>query len=364
MRVIAPTIRITLALSILTLNACKKEPDPKKDATPVVVPDQYVFDNIDISKQEKLLLQLTEMMVYVKTAHQEGVSLDPAVLKAMFENTGGNANGNFSFSSTVNIKDNCNPDHVASINSHFSTAAEASTSTDPASNGVAGRITSTDGKTILVDETGSECAQRIEKTIMASMMYYQVATELLSEGALEVDNETVISGSGTAMQHQWDEAWGYFGADATFPIETSVATYWAKYAKSRDALLSTATDLAYAFKEGRQAIVVERYDVRDENRAKIITAWELTLAGTAIHYINEAINNFADDYTRNHVLSEAYTFVEGLSNNPESTISMTQIDQVLTKVGTNHYEASTEKLQAARDQLAEIYNLKEIKTSL
>jgi len=71
-----------------------------------------------------------------------------------------------------------------------------------------------------------------------------------------------------------------------------------------------------------------------------------------------------DDLIRNHVLSEAHVFVKNLFYNPERRISDAQMDQVIDLIGTNFYQANSDDLQVARDVLAEIYDVEDIKSAL
>ena len=356
------TIKVSfcLFLGLTALNACKDDPivfeDPK---LPVLVPESYNFENVSFSGQTARLNQLSELSLYVKTAHVRGVSLDVEVMRAMFENTNDDGDGNFTFSAAKQLKNKCFGPDQSLIDAYFVRAAEISLTAEYGSSGVPGRVYSGDSSEMrLFDENGWEYAQFIEKGIMGAVLYYQATSNYLIDEQLDVDNETVEVGEGTVMQHHWDEAYGYFGAPIEFPESVKDVRYWAKYCVTRDSRLGTITSLGEAFRRGRQAINVYRYDVRDEARDDIRESWELVCAATAIHYINVALDNMADDYDRNHALSEAYVFIQNLKYNEDKAITNDQIDEALGLIGVNFYDATINGLKAAREKVAGVYEIK------
>ncbi|GAB5539321.1 MAG: DUF4856 domain-containing protein [Salibacteraceae bacterium] len=357
---------LLFASAIVSVSCNRNNPDDD-DAlpTPLVIPATYSFENVSYSGQTERLNQTEELSAYVKTAHQDGVELDLQVMKAMFENTDDNGNGHFTFSSTKQLKDKCFEPDQALIETYFKDAVTASQSTEPGSNGVAGRILSEDGtESRLYDANGFEPAQLIEKTIMGAVFYYQATSVYLGADKMNVDNDSIVDGEGTEMQHHWDEAYGYFGATTDFPANTEDVRFWAKYCVGRDALIGSNDKLSEALIRGRASLVADRMDKRNEAIEDVRAEWELVCAATAIHYLNGGVSNLANDYDRNHELSEAYAFVYGLKYNEGKVISNAQIDEVLALIGDNLYEVSSENLTAARDQLAEIYDLTDVKSLL
>lgn len=347
----------------LLLASCRENTYPDPEPLPVIVPETYGFQNVDLSAQGTLIRQLEELVTYVKTANEWGVTLDLAVLDDMFANKGGNGGGNFSFTSEEQLEELCFGAHRALIRSYFEVAVAASQSNNPASDGVAGRMTNgTEHR--LVDEYGVEFAEYIEKSIMGAVFYYQVMGVHLADEAMDADNVTVTEGRGTEMQQHWDQAYGFLGVTTEFPENTEDAKFWGKYCVGRDAVLGTVDELGYAFRQGRKAINIGRYDVRDEAIDKISAAWEKVAAGSAIHFLNAAIEGVSDDFARNHFLSEGTAFITSLYYNPKKTITETQLLELQFLIGSNFYEATTEKLVPARNRLAEIYGLEEVQTEL
>lgn len=350
---------------LISFSSCDEQTAFDTPIVPVEVPDLYSFENVNYSGQRTRLDQLDEMMKYIETGNEKGVALDVSVMQAMFENTNGNANGNFTFTSVKQLKDQCFAPDQAVLEGYFQAISDVSFTDQSAWNGQAGRISSSTGENYrMFNENGWEYAEMIEKTIMGAVFYYRATSVYLTDEGMDVDNNEIIPGEGTAMEHHWDEAYGYFGASDSFPAEVEHARYWAKYCNRRDAYLSTNESISFAFRQGRQAMKVQRYDVRDEALEKIKLEWERVIAGSAIHYINESIANMSDDYTRNHTLSEAYAMVNCLFYNDEKSISQNEIDSVKGLIGENFYEVTLEGLQAARDKLAEIYDMNGAKSLL
>ena len=356
---------VVALMSVVCFSSCDEQTEFDTPIIPVVAPDLYVFDNVNYDGQRTRLNQLDEMMTYIETGNQKGVALDVDVMQAMFENTNGNANGNFTFSSVKQLKDQCFELDQSIVEGYFQAVSDVSFTDQSAWNGQAGRVSSSTGENYrMFDENGWEYAEMIEKTIMGAVFYYRATSVYWTDEGMEVDNEEIIAGEGTAMEHHWDEAYGYFGASDSFPNEVEKARYWAKYCNRRDPYLATNTSMGLAFRKGRQAIKVQRYDVRDEAMETVKMEWERVIAGSAVHYINESIANMSDDYTRNHTLSEAYAMVNCLFYNVDRSISLNEINAIKADIGTNFYEVTLEGLQAARDKLAEIYDMNGAKTLL
>lgn len=351
-----------LSFALMTLSSCNDE-EPTITVS-YTVPEIYAFQNVDFSGQTTRISQLEEMMEYVEGAIESKDPISGQSLIDMFENNNENGGGNFSFSSNKMLSDKCFGPHVSKIEEYFDRIEAISAEQKVASNGTAGYSESNAGSIRLYDENGMELSEFIEKGIMGAVFYYQATGVYLESEKMNVDNENVIEGEGTAMQHHWDEAYGYLGVDLSFPQNVDNLRYWGVYCNRRNDLIGSNEALSEAFRRGRAAINVNLLEDRDAAIVDVRKQWELVAAATIIHYLNEAIDNIGDDHIRNHVLSEGYVFIEGLFYNPQKTISNSEIDEVLAKIGTNFYEVNTQDLQSARDQLSTIYGLENIKSAL
>lgn len=349
-------------LVAISLTSCEKDDNDDSYS----VPTTYSFDNASYSGQTSRLNMLEEMTAYMKTGNTAGTTVDASTLKGMYANDG------FTWTSDALVNDQptkqLKSKTVVGQDVYFENwmdkLADASQSTTEGANGIAGVVSSNDGtKTYLFDANGYEPTQIIEKGLMGAVFYYQGTSVYLSDEKLEVENDVNEEGKDyTAMQHHWDESFGYFGAPVELNsgnIDDLSLRFYAKYsAKAHDGGLGTVDAIMQdGFTKGRVAIDNKDYDTRDAAIVTIRNEWETVLTTTGLHYINEAIDNYADDALRNHQLSEAYAFIRSLKYNSAKRITDDQVDAVLAKMGANFYETSTTDLDAARTELAAIYGL-------
>lgn len=355
------SILLIIALTSV-FTGCKDEPE-ELDPT-YSVPATYSFENVSYSGQTDRLNQLESLSTYIKSANEGTVVLDAQRLKDMYANKDDNGGGHFGFTSSKQLKSKTFEPQQAVIEDYFDKVALVSASTVAGENGQAG--SSTNGsKTYLFDENGWEYAQLIEKGLMSACYYYQITSVYLSNDRVgnSVDNETVEPGKGTDMEHHWDEAFGYLGMEPDYP-SNDATRFLGKYIADRNEVLGVADKLINAFIAGRAAISNKDYVEKDAQRTIIKKELERVIAGTAIHYLNGAMADFGDDVLRNHQLSEAWAFVDALFYNSDKTIVSSELDGLKLLIGDNLYEATILNLTAARDQLALLMDLEDVKTQL
>lgn len=358
----------TLLGLIVTLAACSDDEqimDPTYE-----VPVSYNFENVDYSGQTQRLGMLLELKSYMSTSVSEQAILDEDKMKAMYANDASAAGFAGTYDASKQLKNKTFEQEQTTIESWIENLALASTSTEAGSEGTAGIVSSLNGaKSYLVGPTGLEYLQLIEKGIMGACFYYQATTVYLGADRMNVDNTTVTDGQGTKMEHHWDESFGYWGVPTDFPANTDGVIFWGDYTNDRDAILGVNQKLMDAYLLGRAAISNDDLDSRDAAIAAVRSNFELVVAATAIHYLNSAMANYDDFALRAHALSEAIAFIYGLQFNEDKLITNDQVAQVLGLCGgdaefanMNLYQVSVSDLEAARDQLASIYNLEDKKT--
>lgn len=347
------------ALFIGTALSSCKEDTPELD-----IPSSYSFSPMNYSGQVDRINMLAELSSYMKTGN-EGAVLDASAMRNMFSNTNAPFSDSDLNSSTKQLESKTFSLDTEYFKDWFDVAAAASATGMPASNGQAGVLTN-GSKSYLVDENGMEPTQLVEKGLMGACFYYQITSVYLGAERQSADNITSDPTNGTDLEHHWDEAFGYtsFPQDYAGSYPSDGLLFWAKYANGRDALLGCNDILMDAFKTGRAAISTNDLDTRDAQIPVILEQLELVCGGTAIHYLNGALDNFADDAIRNHELSEAIAFVKSLTYNPERSFSLSEIEEIITLIGENLYEVSTSDLTSARSQLAAILGLETIETQL
>ncbi len=199
---------------------------------------------------------------------------------------------------------------------------------------------------------------------MGATLYYQATSVYFGAGKMDVDNEIVEEGEGTAMEHHWDEAFGYLGVPIDFPSNTDGVFFWGDYLNDRNEVLDLNQDLMDAFLLGRAAISNKDLETRDEQIDIAREKWELAVAGTAIHYLNSAATNFDDYATRCHALSEAAAFIFSLTFNEEKAINNSTINELLFELANSgtmllwdFSNTTSSDIISVRDNLANALNL-------
>ncbi len=358
-------------IAILGLASCSKE-DTAEDPSNIVLPATYDFENVDYTGQQNRLDMLSEIVRYMKTANK-GDEVSATQLQNMFANSGYTWSKPELNNTTKQLANKIADGEQTLMGSYFNDLEAASKSTTPGSNGTAGLVSSSDGsKTYLFDENGHEPLQYIEKVSMGVIFIHQITEVYLDAEKMEVDNETVETGKGTAMQHHWDEAFGYWGVPTDFgtggfTYEKGAAydRFWAKYTNGRNAFLDCNKNLMELFIKGRDAINRKDYALRDAVIRDINLLLAKIQAATAIHYLNTANANLSDDALRNHALSEALAFAYGLRFNKTRLITDIEFEEIFDgDEFDNLYEISAQAITNARNGLATAYDLEDIKENL
>lgn len=363
---------VALLGGALTLSSCGG--DDGAEITEIPTPNDYSFvrngaSTVSYTGQTSRLNQLGEIKAYMSEG-DGGAVLSAQALKDMFANTDGNGGGKFSQVYAKDIKSKTfEPDqaYFEGLMDAMAADSEIGNTRVIATEGKAGLLTRGNGNTILVDKNGHEYTQLIEKGLMGATFYYQIAEVYLTDAKIGpgVENDEVEEGENyTAMEHHWDEAFGYYGVPVDFPANTEGIRFWGNYSNGRDALLGTNAAIMDAFIAGRTAIVNKNYELRDANRDIVYEELERVVAGTALHYMNSALAaNNTGDYM--HVLSEAYVFTQCLKYSSRRKISLEQINTILdTHIGENFWNTTASGLNEAKDLLSSLYGFEDVKDDL
>lgn len=371
---------VIAALSLgITMTSCKKEgcTDPtaenynekakKEDGSCIyiidngglyTIPSTYNFTDdagnstVYYGGQTERLNQLEELVVYAKLGNSQIV--DAQVLKDMFANTNGNGNGNFSFTSTKQLKDKCFTADQNLFETWMDELAIASQSfSSTASSGQAGILVN-GSSTYLFDANGVEHAQLIEKGLMGAVFFYQALNVYFGDSKMNVDNSTALDPMNgeyyTAMEHHWDEAFGYFGVEIDFP-STPADRFWGKYCMAQNSTLNCNADMMNNFLKGRAAIVANIYTDRDAAILAIRKEWEEISAYQAMTYLDQAIANFGTNNALYlHALSEAYAFAWNLRYAPLETRRMNNAEHanLMALFNTNFWSMSIADINAVK----------------
>ena len=319
-------------------------------------------------------LDMVEEIKAILLAGDAGGLVSEQVLLDMFANTGDNGGGNFSFSSTKQLKNKTFAPDLDNrfFENLFAAAAAASVNGNngvSASNGTAGLLLREDkGSTILVDENGREFTQFIEKGFMGSVFYNQMFNLYLTDERTgdDVENVELLEDANyTPMEHGMDEAFGYWDPPLDFtsswPDERGGEDrFWSHYSNTVDGLLGTNEIIMNAYKEARAAIVNNDLVTKNAMREVLYEQHELVAAAVAVHYINATLSSLDGGKTGEafHTLSEAWIFTNALKYSPHKKITLAQLDQIMeTDFGTdgNFWNVTSAGLNAAKATLVSVY---------
>ncbi len=261
---------------------------------------------------------------------------------------------------------------------------------------------------VYVDEEGRDYLQLLDKLLRMGITFSQGADDYLDDDVegkgLLSDHAALVEGKPyTALEHQWDEGFGYFGAtpdyddwsnderiastldingDGAIDLGSEKVWHDANNAAKRDAASVTGTTLgneAYAALYAGRALIASASEPLTDaelgelrgHRDDALLAWERTIAATVVHYLNEVVSDQdalgTDEYVfEDHAKhwSEAKGFALGFQFNPHSPMTGSQFTQLHDALGTApvvedggpvslaDYRAG---IVAARDLLGTIY---------
>jgi hypothetical protein len=358
--------KIMLLLTAMSLFfiSCSDDTSTNPNIKDYTIPETYNFENVNYSGQTARLDMISEMDALIQDAKTNGTAIDINKLSAMIRNENNPFTSTELNESGKDIYSKIDPSKTSFFMDLITDMGTINT-TDIAEEGKGGLVTSVDGKkSYLVSAKGWDYGEILEKGLMGALMFHQVVG-YTSEDKIgsTVDNKTIVPGEGTAMQHHWDEAFGYFGATKDFPKLTEGIGYVAKYANSRNALVGLNDMLMKnGYLKGRAAINNNDDDAKWEAVKEIRKGWELTFVTTAIHYLNSAKANYTDDAMRTHTLSECYGFLWSVQFNPEKNGTIYQ--DALNRLGDNFWTITIADIDAVKEILANGYNLNNVANDL
>ena len=211
---------------------------------------------------------------------------------------------------------------------------------------------------------------------MGALVCDQIIWGYLSAGKLDggtnkADNDagTLVDGKNyTAMEHYWDEGYGYlYGLepdDSNASIEGPDVLV-SKYLKKVDgsSLPGIAQEIYDAFKKGRAAIVAGAYDVRDEQAAIVSTKLSMIIGRKAADYLKSYVakrndGKWADAH---HALSEGWGFILSLQFTKNAATgapyySNTEVNQMLSDID-NFWTVSTTDLESMASAIESKFGL-------
>lgn len=377
--------------------ACEDEPTPNTNA--LNVPATYTFERNGTSTvafpgQTIRLKMATEL-----ANGMTNFSMDSTTLLAQYANQGPNGGDVAPYNeAALNESEKSlqsktaasalyfasNATESAAIRADFrrwitaQTAAVFPAQNQAAAPGKPGQIA--DGTTArYVNGKGLEYNQMLAKSLLGALMADQALNNYLTPTVLDEGNNRAQNDNGTtepnapytAMEHKWDEAYGYIFGLAPNPAQPLTTLgeddgflneYLAKV-NQNPAFSGIAQSVFDAFKRGRAAITAGDYPERDAQAAIIQEKISLVIAVRAVHYLNSGATAIQGPQQGSafHQLSEALGFIYSLRFTHDPSTDQpyfspgevsTMLDQVYpTNQGFWNVQAT--ELQAVAQQIAD-----------
>ena len=357
--------KILFAAAILTAGfgntGCKKS----STAPVYAVPTTYTFDNVNYNDATTRITMANEMATAMNKATTGPISAQ--TLQNMFTNTNSPfAEAAFN-SSGLQIQDQCIAQLQTDVQGFIDSIVMVSNSTQIASRGVAGVGASSVTPTSKYPLTGLgvNYAQVYKKSIMGGLISYQVVNNYMNailNGNL--DNTNVTAGSGTAMEHNWDLAFGYWGVPTDFPGDKTGVLLWGSYTTQIDSGYHANAILMAAYLKGRAAISHKDIATAKAQATIIMQTFERMTGAAALQEVNEVKQALTDNVKRCSTLSECWGFVHSLKYNPMRKITDAQIDAILALFPKNFWDFTSTDINNIQAAIATQYDFQNVEDIL
>lgn len=378
----------SLVMLALSFTGCKKEkgctdpkatnynPDAEEDdksceyndttkATLPAIPTTYNFTNVSYGGQTVRLLLLKDLETKMETA--ETTPVTAAELNAILDNSAGAYS---TISSGKKLSDKISSQAIKdSIQKWFSQIEIISAST-------------TKG---YLRADSVDLKQMVAKTLMGSVFYYRAVNDYLNN-VPNKDNSTVVAGEGTTMEHNFDEAFGYFGAARDYNSYTDVELagsspfkdsnsdgvtddksekcfFYSLTAGKRDKTSAGFSDgktdytktFFDAFLKARWGISNKQYTDRDNAITVIKETWDLLIAATVVHYINDVKDEITANKSRTTHWAEMKGYLNMIPHNTNNKLGTTIMANLNTLTGNNPNAVTVANLNEALATLKNYY---------
>ena len=337
-------------ISLFLVTDCAKEDtiiESVEDISETILvspPDSYSFTRDGVST-----VYFTGQSVRLEMAEEIGSALNnfsftEAQINTMFNSGSGFSNASLNLSGKkVGNKTGASDFASATIKPLFDGwITDVTSNVFPAWNtdasaGVAGQITDSGSnpRTVRVNEKGLELNQVFMKGLIGAFVADQIINNYLTISKLDTakdNNDNMVfeytsldaqEDNVTAMEHYWDEAFGYlYGLDNQTSPELGKGVLLNKYLKKVDNdEPGIAENIYNAFILGRAAIVAKNYTLRDEQAQIIKTELSKVIGYKAAYYLRsggdlKTAGKKADAF---HALSEGYGFILSLQFTQDET---------------------------------------------
>lgn len=367
------------AISVL-LASCKKDDTTNPDAdlkipyTSLTATTNYFetfkdaagTTTVSFDGQLTRIAMLKELDAYIKTGVTN--TLDAGKMEDMFRNQNNpfsNADLNAATDKTIVSKtaqsfSTVDADAERQRFLDYFTALEETSAHNgnTAATGVAGLL---DAK-YLVTAKGFEYAQLVQKGLIGAMMLDQINNIYLGTEKMSADNTAPAEGKNyTAMEHHWDEAYGYLTANEFYPKpDPNDASKWLEsflgsYVRQVGPAAGGDPVAVYmAFLKGRAAIVNQDMTTRNEQIASLRAAMEKAIATICVSYLNKT-KTATSDGSKFHALSEGTGFLYALRFAHDAKVNKAKSDELLQLLmgkANGFWDLTNADIDAVRDEVA------------
>jgi len=361
-------IALALIAIVPFLSSCSDNSTNPPDS----LPSNYNFTNVNHKEQTALLLLGDSLVKLMKGLDDAGAkSITKAELEAIFDNTAGLFSDiEEGVSLSAELSGAVNPNIVSEIRAYFDSLATRSA------------LYAGDAKATTTEDN-IYIPEVIEKHLMGGLYYWHALNDMFEE-IPTADNNVVTEGKGTAMQHEWDESFGYFGITQYFKDLTTLADrrggkdvngdgkldpeternfFHARYAVGRDndyqvytsTIRNFADSIYAAFIDGREAIGKKDYIRRDADAAKISRLWDEVIAACAIKYAVDIKAKITDIAGIRVAWTELKGFVTMTQYNKDTKLSTSLYNQVNGLIGEKPTDVTVEGLDQVINTLKTAY---------
>jgi Domain of unknown function (DUF4856) len=325
-------IPVCILLTAISFSSCKKNSPgtPTNIDTNYLVPTTYNFTNVNDTAQLQLIAMADQIVAAINLGNAVGgVPVSAQKLTDMFNNVNGYFNDSVYHlnASGISFANYCPAAAKTDILNYFDSIGVYSQSTVVADSGIAGVGVSLANKKLLLSPTGIFYSQVVKKTIMGILSYEIANVYLIDSVSNTIDNSIVVSGSGTAMEHHWDEAFGLFGVPVNFPANVTGLKYLASYSNQVNPGLGSNAIIMNAFLRGRAAISNKDLVTKQVQAGIIIATLDALDAAAIVQEMHETNTNInaGDAVAAYGTLSESIGFVRNLKYNTSATRKITNM---------------------------------------
>ena len=289
----------------------------------ITAPTSYVFmhngqNTVTYSGQTARLNMAAEILDMLADAS----STDASVIMNMIDNgtgfsdpsldaSGKNIGGKTAYYQSAVVRDDVKSRFAAMVTDFTTNVAPAMANGTQAAPGVPGMVENRE-----LNAKGQEIDQLFAKGMIGALCLDQVVNGYLSEAKIGdgVDNtnrDPNEDNGATAMEHHFDEAYGYvYGMVAENSTgDLSTDNLLGKYLNKYDGYKQIVWD---AFLLGRAAITGNDSQIRDAQAQIIKENLSKVIAERAIYYLNDAALHVDQSAAYFHSLSEGYGFIMSL----------------------------------------------------